>query len=418
MKCLRTLTLRNFKSETRNAETRRKTHFTLRHRICFFVAAKYPFMRIVTTTAALSALCLVIIAATLTGCSSGKSAYKHGDYYTAVLTAVQRLRQNPDHKKSKEILGLSYTAAVEYLETDAQNQINSNANFKYKAAVGNYERINKLYDEIRTSPGALKVIPTPVNRYKELTEFKQKAAEECYEAGIQALMINTRQDSKNAYFLFTDANNFAPGYRESIEMMEQAKTNATVNVIIEPALDNRYDWNFEPVLFGYQNNMFVKFYTPRQAEEVGVKRVDQFLKVSVNSYSEGLPQISRRNETRTDSVKSGEKTVNGQKVPIYQKVTATVTVFEKKANSRGSINLWITDASSKADIRNQEITSDMQWSDSWAIYTGDLRAVTSGNKKLIEKREPNMGRGYLQGITKKDLDSRLADVIANYYAQF
>ncbi|HMJ68489.1 MAG TPA: hypothetical protein VK508_06325 [Cyclobacteriaceae bacterium] len=352
------------------------------------------------------------------GCSSGKSAYKHGDYYQAVLTAVQRLRQSPDHKKSKEVLTLSYQAAVDYLETDAQNQIASNANFKYKAAVVNYERINHLYDEIRKSPGALKVIPNPVNKYKELTEFKSKAAEESYEAGIQALMLNTRQDSKNAYYLFTDANVLAPGYRESIEMMEQAKVNATVNIIVEPALENRYSWNFEPTVFGYNNNMFVKFYTPRQAEEMGVKRVDQFLKVSVNSYSEGLPQISRRVENRTDSVKTGEKTVNGQKIPVYQKISCSVTIFEKKATSRASINLWITDAASKADIQNNEITSSMTWSDSWAIYSGDLRAVAQGNKKLIEKREPNMGPGYLQGITKKDLDDRLANAISSYYGQF
>lgn len=363
-------------------------------------------------------LMLVIVAILAEGCSSGKKAYKHGDYYEAVLTSVQRLRGNPDHKKSKEVLGLSYQAAVDFLEADAQNQLASNANFKYKAVVGNYERINRLYNEIRTSPGALKVIPTPVNRFKELNEYKAKAAEESYEAGIQSMMLNTRQDAKNAYFYFTDANVYSPGYRESIEMIEQAKANATINVIVEPALDNRYSWNFEPVLFGYNSNMFVKFYTPRQAEEVGVKRVDQFLKVSVNSYREGLPQISRRTETRTDSVKTGEKTVNGQKVPIYQKITSTTTIFEKKATGHGSINLWITDASSKADIRNQEITSDQTWSDSWAIYTGDLRAVASGNKKLIEKKEPNMGRDYLQGITKKDLDARLADVIAGFYSQY
>lgn len=366
--------------------------------------------------AALSAI--VIVAVLAEGCSSGKSAYKHGNYYQAVLTSVQHLRSNPDHKKSKEILGLSYQAAVDYLEQDAQNQLASNANFKYKSVVANYEKINRLYDEIRTSPGALKVIPTPVSRFKEITEYKAKAAEESYDAGIQAMMLNTRQDAKNAYFYFTDANTFSPGFRESIEMIDQAKANATINVIVEPALDNRYNWNFDPIVFGYNSNMFVKFYTPRQAEEVGVKRVDQFLKVSVNSYREGLPQISRRTETRSDSVKTGEKTVKGQKVPIYQKITSTTTIFEKKATGHGSINLWITDASSKADIRNQEITSDMTWSDSWAIYTGDLRAVASGNKKLIEKKEPNMGAGYLQSLTKKDLDSRLADLISNYYGQF
>src|SRR6187402_2424441 len=89
-------------------------------------------------------ICIVVI---LEGCVSGKSAYKHGNYYEAVLDAVQRLRQNPDNKKSKEILSLSYLAAVEYLETDAQNQINSGANFKWRSAVQNYDKINYLYEQ-------------------------------------------------------------------------------------------------------------------------------------------------------------------------------------------------------------------------------------------------------------------------------
>lgn len=364
------------------------------------------------------AIILALVAILAEGCGTGKGAYKRGDYYEAVLASVQRLRSNPDHKKSKEVLTLSYQAAVDFLESDAQNQIASNANFKYRSVVGNYERINTLYNEIRTSPGALKVIPNPVNRFKELTDYKAKAAEESYEAGIQSLMLNTRQDAKKAYYLFNDANNFSPNYREAIEMMDQAKENATIFVVVEPALQNRYSWNFEPTIFGYNRNMFVKFYTPKQAEELKLKRVDQFLKVSVNSYNEGRPSITKKVETRTDSVKSGEKTVNGQKIPVYSKITSSTTIFQKTITGHGSINLWITDASSKADLRNQEITADVSWTDSWAIYTGDLRAVAAGNKKLIEKKEPYMSKEYLEDATKKDLDSRLAEVIASYYNQF
>ena len=365
-----------------------------------------------------SLLILAAIAVVLAGCNSGKNAYKHGDYFQAVLTSVQHLRTHPDHKKSIEVLKLSYQSAVDFLDQDAQNQLTSNANFKYKAVVADYEKINQLYNEIRTSPGALKVIPTPASRFKEVADNKAKAAEESYDAGIQAMMLNTRQDSKNAYFYFSDANTFSPGFRESIEMIEQAKENATIHVVVESALDNRYSWNFDPIVFGYNSNMFVKFYTAQQAEQAGVKRIDQFLKIVVNGYNEGLPQISRRVENRIDSIQSGEKVVNNQKVPVYQRISSSTTIFEKKATSHGSINLWITDAASKADVQNKEITSDQQWSDSWAIYTGDLRAVASGNKKLVEKREPNMGQGYLQGITKKDLDSRLANAISSYYGQF
>jgi hypothetical protein len=351
-------------------------------------------------------------------CSSGKSAYKHGDYYEAVLTSVQRLRQNPDHKKSKEVLTMSYTSAVEYLEQDAQNQINSNAPFKYSGAVADYEKINRLYEEIRTSPGALKVIPNPVNKYKELTEFKAKASEECYEAGVQALMKNTRQDAKSAYFLFADAAKFTPGYRESTEMMEQARNNATLRVVVVPAADNYYGWSFESILHGYNGNQFVKFYTQQQADAQGLKKVDQFARVSVNNYVEGRPVINRRVEERTDSVKTGEKTVNGAKVPVYERVSAKVTVFEKTVTARGSINLVVADGESRAEVYNTEITSEQSWTDSWAIFTGDRRALTAGNQKLIEKREANMGKGYLQGTTKKDLDAKLASALSNYYSAF
>jgi len=363
---------------------------------------------------------LILLAAlvALDSCSSGKSAYKHGDYYDAVLTSVQRLRQNPDHKKSKEVLEMSYTSAVEYLEADAQNQINSNANFKYRAAVADYEKINRLHEEIRTSPGALKVIPNPVNKYKELTEYKAKASEECYEAGVQALMKNTRQDAKDAYFLFADASKFTPGYRESTEMMEQARDNATLKVVVVPAADNYYNWNFESILHGYNTNQFVKFYTQQQADAQGLKKIDQFARVSVNNYNEGRPTINRRVEDRKDSVKTGERTVNGAKVPVYEKVSAKVTVFEKTVTAHGSINFIVADGISRAEIYNTEITSDQSWTDSWAIFTGDKRALGSGNQKLIEKREGNVGKGYLQNETKKDLDKKLGTTLSNYYSAF
>ena len=196
----------------------------------------------------------------LDSCSSGKAALKHGDYFSAVSQAVARLRQNPDHKKSKEVLSTSYKMAIEYLETDAKNQIASNANFKWKNAVQNYESINNLYEQIRTSPGALKVIPNPVNKYNELTEVKNKAAEETYEAGIQYMLQNTREDAKRAYFLFSEANNFNPGYRESIEMIEQSKFNATLKVIVDPTFQNYNDWNFESLIFGSRPSQFIKFY--------------------------------------------------------------------------------------------------------------------------------------------------------------
>jgi hypothetical protein len=354
----------------------------------------------------------------LDSCSSGKVALKRGDYYGAVSQAVAHLRKNPDHKKSREVLSTSYLAAIEYLETDAQNQIAANANFKWKNAVQNYERINNLYEQIRTSPGALNVISNPVNKYKELTDVKDKAAEETYEAGIQAMLINTRQDAKRAYFLFTEANNFHPGYRESIEMMEQSKFNATIKIIVEPSLDNYYDWNFEPVVFGVNPSQFVKFYTPRQAQDINLTKVDHFVKLVVNGYSEGKPTTTKRTENFKDSVKVSEKTVNNVKVPVYEKVSASMTIYEKTITARGSITLFIKDAVSNAELRNSDIVSDERWADRWATCTGDTRALSDSNKRMCTSKEPFMARDFLRIQTKKEIDNKLANALNSFYGQY
>jgi len=354
----------------------------------------------------------------LDSCSSGKAALKQGDYFSAVSQAVARLRQNPDHKKSKEVLSTSYKMAIDYLETDAQNQIASNANFKWKNAVQNYESINNLYEQIRTSPGALKVIPNPVNKYSELTEVKNKAAEETYEAGIQAMLKNTREDAKRAYFLFSEANNYNPGYRESIEMIEQSKFNATIKVIVDPTFQNYNDWNFESIIFGSRPSQFVKFYTPREAQDANLSKVDQFVKVTVNGYTEGRPTTTKRVETFKDSVKVSEKTVNNIKVPVYEKVTATITIYEKSITSRGSITIHIKDANSNAELRNSEIISEERWSDRWATCSGDLRAMSEANKRMCGSREPSMARDFLRNQTKNDLDKKLNNYISGFYGQY
>lgn len=360
---------------------------------------------------------LVISVLLLDSCSSGKSAYKHGDYFDAVLTAVQRLRQNPDHKKSKEVLGLSYQLAVDFLETDAQNQIASNANFKWRSAVQNYEKVNQLYEEIRTSPGALRVIPNPVNRYKELTEVKGKAAEESYEAGVNAMLKNTREDAKQAYFLFNEAGTLSPGYRESIEMMNQAEYNATLRVAYEELNATRYNLGtLQPAITSLKRQ-FLEFYPDHEVKNSTVS-IDQYLKVVLRAYSEGRPSIANRSETIVDSVKSGEKTVNGIKTPTYQKVTAKIFYYDKTVVAQGEVGVTIVDNKNGATLKNSIVSGVYNWQSNWASYTGDIRALNAQQKKLCEKRESSPPASELLNKVKVELDKNLKGDLRGFYSRF
>ena len=103
-------------------------------------------------------LLAIIVIIVVSGCSSGKKAYERGDYYGAVMKAVNRLRQNPDHNKSLTILRESYPLALEYHESQAKNEIASNSNFKWKNAIESYSQLNILYEQIKQCPVCTDII--------------------------------------------------------------------------------------------------------------------------------------------------------------------------------------------------------------------------------------------------------------------
>ncbi len=360
---------------------------------------------------------LIILVIFIDSCSSGKSAYKHGDYFEAVLTAVQRLRQNPDHKKSREVLSLSYQPAVDFLETSAQNQIASNANFKWRSAVQNYERINQLYEEIRTSPGALRIIPNPVNKYKELTDVKAKAAEESYEAGVQAMLKNTREDAKQAYFLFKDAGAYSPDYRESIEMMNQAEYNATLRVAFEELNTTRYNLGtLQPVVTGLKGQ-FLEFYLEQDIRNDTIP-IDQNMKIIFAGYAQGKPVITNYSENLTDSVKSGEKTVNGVKKTTYEKVSAKITYYDKTVTAKAEVRVIITDRKSGATLKSSAVTGSYNWQANWGHYTGDIRALNTKQRNTCQKSETNPSDSELMKQVKAELDKNLGNELRGFYSQY
>ena len=65
-----------------------------------------------------------------TGCTSGKKALEQGDYYQSTIQSIERLRKNPDHKKSRYVLEKSYPLAVSYYTDKINNLHQTNNQFK------------------------------------------------------------------------------------------------------------------------------------------------------------------------------------------------------------------------------------------------------------------------------------------------
>jgi hypothetical protein len=348
----------------------------------------------------------------LSACSSGKKAYERGDYYNAVLQAVERLRQKPDHEKSQEALRLAYPMAIDYLESQATSTIASDAPFKWKQAIGYYNQINNLNDQIKTSPAALKVIRTPVTKYSEIAELKKKAAEESYEAGIQAMMKNSRSGAIQAYYLFKEANDFDPGIKDVVELQYRAEYDGTLRIVYAQQV-YRNEWvAVEPVI----NNLrlpFTKFYTPEQAESEKVP-VHQTLLIEVLGYTESRPATTKTETAHRDSVLV-DKTVGGKKVKVYEDVTGKSTMYEKRSSSQGQVRITIKERESDKQLMNTDFTGAGNWTGSWARCSGDNRAIPERIRRICSKSEPDPDNDAMLGQARKDVLTKVEASLSSFY---
>ena len=83
-----------------------------------------------------------IICLLLMSCSSGKKAFERGDYYSATIQAVNRLRSNPNSEKALQAVKDSYPMSLTYFQGKIDFALSSNSPFKYSEIVGYYENMN------------------------------------------------------------------------------------------------------------------------------------------------------------------------------------------------------------------------------------------------------------------------------------
>ena len=370
-----------------------------------------------------------VIALFLIACSSGKQAYERGNYYEAVMKSVNRLRQNPDHSKSIEALQNAYPLAIEYYENEAKNEIASNSPYKWKNAIQSYNNINALYEAIRQCPGCKQAVPNPKNYYAEIGPLKEKAAEESYNAGIGALMKGNRNDAKQAYFNFADAQHFVPGYKDVVEYLDKAKFEATLKVIIEQIpVPTRYNLSggffqdkVEEFLHNnYTDQTFIKFYTPEEAKLVNLAYADQIMRIQFDDFSVGNSVLKEKEETLTkDSVKVGEAKVDGKTVPVYNTVKAKLTTYRKELISNGLLSMVVVDAKTNGILTTQKFNGEFIWVSQWARFNGDERALTDQQLKICQLREqqpPHTQDLFLEFT--KPIYNKLVPAVRGFYQNY
>ena len=387
------------------------------------------------------------------GCGSSKKSFQTGDYYTAVMKAVSKLKKNPNNKKSGEVLRQAYPMAVKYYLDEAERMEAGNDRFKNGNIYDAYQKLSNIYDEIRRSPGALRIIPDPKDYYDRLKYYAREAAGERYTAGEEALALGGRQNAMVAYEHFAKADMYLPGYLDVKDKIEEARYKATLKVLVRqipvPSFQAGLSAQFfqdqiEQYLFNYKDNEFVRFYSERDQnlkdpDQILILQFDDFvvgqmntrekiMEVTKDSVIMGkVPKSSLGNQEQkivichTDpankqvkqtlevSVSALQKHLdhgdkigpcNGDKgrtsqtrkeeyVNVYGTAKATFRENIREVVSRGLLSMQIIDTQSNTVVFHEKFPGEFVWTNRWGSFNGDERALTE-EQLQIARQQPVM----------------------------
>ncbi len=333
---------------------------------------------------------LLILAFAISACSSGKKALEEGNYLEAIEKAVNRLSNDAGNKKARQVLSEGYPMAMEYYQEEIDQALSSNDRFKWGITLGVMERVNRVSDLIRKVPAARKIIPSPKTYTSELNDVRERAAEERYQAGLVSIERPGREDAKDAYFHFREADRLVPSYKDALGKMQIAKQRATIKVVIEPipVPSKRYELSaeffynqvIERMNQKFPSQSFVNFYTPEEAERAELKYPDMvvmlefydFFVGNLNHFEE--EEILTRDITKEVPVKVGKDSVRYETQTFRKQ--GKIRVITDEVASGGLLNVKIEDFQAEKLLQEDRVPGEFVWRNQYGIFVGDEEVLT------------------------------------------
>ena len=365
----------------------------------------------------------------LQGCKSAKKSLKRGDYDDSVLRAVEKLKDNPSHSSSLEILKQAYPPALEqHLEEIKLSQSSSDL-FKLEQELKSYEGLNNLYRAINQCTTCIKAVDAKSFENEEKA-VRNNAANIRYVEGLKLLSDGDRESARKAYEHFERTEAIMPDFREVRKKLDLAYEIASFKVVVEQVtvtsrtykLSNEYfqDRVDEFLRTNKRLNKFVRFYNPDEATKDNLQP-DQVVTLQFDDFIVGQTLIEKNTETVTskDSVKIGEKTIGRAKIPIYDRVTAKLTQNRKTVHSAGLLDMQIKDFKTQRIINQEKFSGEYNWTCEWANFNGDERALTAAQLRMCKSQEllPPAPQQLFVEFSKPIYD-RLTNKLRTFYAKY
>jgi hypothetical protein len=374
-------------------------------------------------------LLVITLITLLVSCKTAKKMYEKGNYDEAVELAAKKLQKKPNDAATLDILQNAYRFAVEDHETRIRNNSNSTDDLRWEWNYNEYLDLQRLYDAIHKAPSVYDIVhPTDYSSF--VATFREEAGNARYDRGVSLMNNNTKSSSKQAYYEFQKALDLKPGDLSTKQRMDEAYANAVTNVVVLPIVRSGYQYssynynygNFDYGVMSYLNsnnsNAFVRYYSPGEASSLNL-RTDavaelRFSNIDIDRYRD---QRSTREVSREVVVK--ERVIKKDSVvKEYATVKAKITTTRRTLQSNGLLQLTVRDASNQR-LWSDTYRGDYNWSAEFSSFTGDERALSDEDKKLVDRREqfPPSNDEIMQ-IIMNEIQNKAACGIRDYFNKY
>ena len=311
--------------------------------------------------------------------------------------------------------------AVDEHMQDARDLDATTNPFKYAGMLNAYEMVERLNNAIRRYPKYRKHLDL-ITVSEEIAFSKHKLAIAHKNQGDEFYNAGTKHHARLAHSHFVDANFYSPGV-VSANRLAQVREDGTENIQIEFANSRSLfrsfasEMVFSKILnrFRSANYPFLRVVEPGddrfKTDEIVQIELDEAAIGNVN-YRERIIELSR------DSVFLGNATTDsGEVVKVYGEVTADYFEYCKTISTNARIKVLKLDANTLSVNDRMLFPSNYNWTEKWATYQGDRRALSKEQIQFARRSEPMPpAHDWLFAQTAKPLVSKAANYLRNEYS--
>lgn len=377
----------------------------------------------------------------LGACSSVKRNQKllsTGNYEQAIEFGVKKLQKNQSSKKRD-----GHIAIVEQAFQKFVAKANRRVSFLKKQGNASgakeiyytYQSIEYIQDKIRPLLPMYSITlgrnaEFKLNDYgSKIIDAKKAYVEYLYQEASFYMEYQTRKDYKTAYYIYCELDDLQPNYKDVTLKKENARFYGTDFVLVDlkNSTNQIIPVSLEQELLNINTYGLDKFWT--QYHNKQDTTIDYAYGITLNFREitiapEKLNVIKQRRSKRIkdgwEYVYDGNGNVakdslgNDIKKDVYVTVSAKVIITTQSKSAAVGADVLYTNIKTNSEINRLPIYSVFVFENVFARYTGDKRALTIQDKRLIQHPFIDFpSNEQMVYDTGEDLKLKLKDIIKN-----